>query len=57
MQKWGVNLPSIKAWTSTRITELLGGHEDEVLVEFVSELLEGGEEELLVPRGHPREHS
>lgn len=35
-----VNLDVIKPWIQKRITELLGGIEDEVLIAYVFELLE-----------------
>ena len=35
-----VNLDIIKPWIQKRITELLGGIEDEVLIAYIFELLE-----------------
>ena len=35
-----VNLDTIKPWIQKRITELLSGVEDEVLIEYIFEMLE-----------------
>ena len=35
-----VNLDVVKPWVQKRITELLGGIEDEVLIEYIFQLLE-----------------
>ena len=35
-----VNLDVVKPWVQKRVTELLGGIEDEVLIEYIFELLE-----------------
>lgn len=41
-----VNLDVIKPWIQKRITELLGGIEDEVLIAYVFELLESSRVKL-----------
>jgi serine/arginine repetitive matrix protein 1 len=42
-----VNWEVMKSWIATRITELLGGVEDEVLIAYVYEQLEGHAVSLL----------